>query len=160
MNENEPDEIYGKQNQFLATFVANIGSFGLGCVLSWTAPTLPQLSPGASPEPALVLSVEQQSWVAALLNFGAFTAGPVSGVLMPRYGKKWSMVLLSGPIFCGWLALIFASCVEMLYIGMFLTGFSGAFSMLAPGYIAEICQVEIRGALGSIMQVMTMLGEI
>ena len=40
----------------------------------------------------------------------------------------------------------------------FLTGFSGSFSMLAPGFISEICQVEIRGSLASIMQVMTMLG--
>ena len=30
--------------------------------------------------------------------------------------------------------------------------------MLAPGFISEICQVEIRGSLASIMQVMTMLG--
>ena len=27
----------------------------------------------------LVLSPDQQSWVASLLNFGAFTAGPISG---------------------------------------------------------------------------------
>ena len=89
---NKYEGFVSRKGQFLATFVATIGSFGLGCVLSWPAPTLPQLSPSASSDHALVLSVEQQSWVAALLNFGAFTAGPVSGVLMPRYGKKWSMV--------------------------------------------------------------------
>ena len=30
--------------------------------------------------------------------------------------------------------------------------------MLAPGFIAEICEVEVRGSLASFMQVMTMLG--
>ena len=151
-----------KAPQFFATFIATIGSFGLGTVLSWPAPTLPQLSAQScygSCEGLLILSVEQQSWVAALLNFGAFTAGPVSGFLMPRYGKKWTMVIISLPIFIGWLFLIFAINVEMLYVGRFLTGFSGAFSMLAPGYIGEICEVEIRGSLASFMQVMTMMGE-
>eukprot|EP00092_Neocalanus_flemingeri_P034712 GFUD01037773.1.p1 GENE.GFUD01037773.1~~GFUD01037773.1.p1 ORF type:complete len:517 (+),score=127.69 GFUD01037773.1:69-1619(+) len=150
-----------KRNQLLATFFATIGSFGLGTVLSWPAPTLPQLSAqtcSAECGDHLVLSTEQQSWVAALINFGAFTAGPIAGILMPRYGKKWTMMLLSVPIFIGWLFLIFACNVEMLYVGRFLTGFSGAFSLLAPGYIAEICQVEIRGALASFMQVMTMMG--
>ena len=157
------DGTFRRHNQFLATFIATIGSFGLGTVLSWPAPTLPQLSSHAcsnSCDGLLLLSVEQQSWVAALLNFGAFTAGPISGILMPRYGKKWTMVLLSVPIFIGWIFLIFAINVEMLYMGRFLTGFSGAFSMLAPGYIAEICDVEIRGSLASFMQVMTMMGEI
>ena len=45
MYKENTDGKYRKQNQFLATFVATIGSFGLGTVLSWPAPTLPQLSP-------------------------------------------------------------------------------------------------------------------
>ena len=77
---------------------------------------------------------------------------------MPKYGKKWTMMILSVPIFVGWICLITAFNVEMLYCGRFLTGFAGAFSMLAPGFIAEICEVEVRGSLASFMQVMTMLG--
>ena len=90
----------------LATLFATIGSFGLGTALSWSAPTLPQMSgdhvvPGLGGDhvsdqggdhvvsglggdhlanvTTLVLSPDQQSWVASLLNFGAFTAGPISG---------------------------------------------------------------------------------
>ena len=75
-------------------------------MLSWSAPTLPplartppstppsnppsnltssltsyngQLDNTTSPELGLQLDTEQQSWVASLLNFGAFTAGPISG---------------------------------------------------------------------------------
>ena len=72
---------------------------------------------------------------------------------MPRVGKKWTMITLSFPIFIGWLCIIFAHNVEFLYLGRFLTGFAGAFSMLAPGFVSEICQVEIRGSLASFMQV-------
>lgn len=157
-----------KRTQLLATLFATIGSFGLGTVLSWSAPTLPQLDLethglcdhdiGEGEGLCLRLTRDQQSWVASLLNFGAFTAGPISGLLMPRCGKKVTMMLLSVPIFAGWLCLILADTVWLIYIGRFLTGFSGSFSMLAPGFISEICQVEIRGSLASIMQVMTMLG--
>ena len=77
---------------------------------------------------------------------------------MPKYGKKWTMMILSVPIFCGWVCLITATSLHILYCGRFLTGFAGAFSMLAPGFIAEICEVEVRGSLASFMQVMTMLG--
>ena len=47
-------------------------------MLSWSAPALPRMTH---------LSTEQQSWVAATINFGAFTAGPAVAWLMPRYGK-------------------------------------------------------------------------
>ena len=72
---------------FSATLFATLGSFGLGTVLSWSAPALPQLSVQPDVRPSLVwpagsnlrLDLEQQSWVASLLNFGAFTAGPITG---------------------------------------------------------------------------------
>lgn len=156
-SEDEPN--ISKFGQILATVLATIGSFGLGTVLSWPAPSLHLMTEDKCGEDCtLILTVEQGSWVAALMNFGAFTAGPLVGILMPKIGKKWTMIVLCGPILAGWMCLVFADRVEMLYIGRFLTGFSGAFSMLAPGFTAEICQVEIRGALASFMQVMTMLG--
>ena len=74
-----------QRTQLLATLFATIGSFGLGTVLSWSAPTLPQLDLEThgvcdhDHELCLRLTREQQSWVASLLNFGAFTAGPISG---------------------------------------------------------------------------------
>ena len=149
-------------NQYLATFCATIGSFGLGTVLAWPAPTLSQLSDencnDGNCENKILLDVEQQSWVAALINIGAFTAGPLVGYLLPRCGKKKSMMIISLPILVGWLLIIFAQNAGMLYVGRFITGFSGSFSMLAPGFIAEICDVEIRGSLATFMQVMTMLG--
>ena len=78
-----------RRGQYLGTMVATIGSFSLGTVLAWPAPALPQLAEQhglAAGHPAL--SVEQMSWVAALINFGGFAAGPLAGALMARYGKK------------------------------------------------------------------------
>ena len=87
-----------KRTQLLATLFATIGSFGLGTVLSWSAPTLPQLDLethglcdtdiGEGDGLCLRLTRDQQSWVASLLNFGAFTAGPISGQCLLRPGRE------------------------------------------------------------------------
>ena len=89
-----------KRTQLLATLFATIGSFGLGTVLSWSAPTLPQLDlethgvcdtdlgPGDTGL-CLRLTREEQSWVASLLNFGAFTAGPISGQCLEDEASRW-----------------------------------------------------------------------
>lgn len=84
-----PQEKARRRGQYLGTLVATIGSFSLGTVLAWPAPALPQLAEHhglTADHPAL--TVEQMSWVAALINFGGFAAGPLAGGLMARYGKK------------------------------------------------------------------------
>ena len=65
------------------------------------------------------------------------------------------MQCISVPVLLGWLLLIPASSPAALYTGRFLTGFAGAFSMLAPAFTAEICEVEVRGGLASFMQVLS-----
>ena len=78
-----------KGGQVLGTLVATIGSFSLGTVLAWPAPALPQLAKQhAINQDEAGLTVEQMSWVAALINFGGFAAGPLAGFLMAKCGKK------------------------------------------------------------------------
>ena len=68
-------------------------------MLSWSAPTLPQLSGPTELVPEtnlttgdlpMVLTLDQQSWVASLLNFGAFTAGPLAG----NFGDIFSLTII------------------------------------------------------------------
>lgn len=68
------------------------------------------------------------------------------------------MMLLCLPTALGWLLLALAPSFPALCLGRFLTGLSGAFSMLAPAFIGEVAEVGVRGGLSSVMQVMTMLG--
>ena len=78
-----------RRGQYLGTLVVTLGSFSLGTVLAWPAPALPQLAlPGGLDRESGGLTTEEQSWVAALINFGGFTAGPLASLLMDPYGKK------------------------------------------------------------------------
>ena len=63
------------------------------------------------------------------------------------------MMLLCLPVSLGWLLLALSPSVAVIYLGRLLTGFSGAFSMLAPAFVGEVAEVGVRGALSSAMQV-------
>lgn len=63
------------------------------------------------------------------------------------------------PFTAGWALVCWASSVGMLLAGRILLGISGgAFFVVAPMYIGEIAQKEIRGALGSFFQLMVTIG--
>ena len=52
---------------------------------------------------------------------------------MAQLGKKWTMILLGFPFTAGFLLLLLAENLAMLYTGRLLYGFSsGAFGLLAP----------------------------
>lgn len=69
------------------------------------------------------------------------------------------MLGLVVPFTVGWVLVCWANGVAMLLIGRILLGISGgAFFVVAPMYIGEIAQKEIRGALGSFFQLMVTIG--
>ena len=78
---------------------------------------------------------------------------------MAQLGKKWTMILLGFPFTAGFLLLLLAENLAMLYTGRLLYGFSsGAFGLLAPAYTSETVEPSIRGALGSLQQLIVTLG--
>ncbi len=51
--------------------------------------------------------------------------------------------------------------IAWLYTGRFLTGFgSGTYTLVAPVYIFEICEMSIRGALESSVALMIVIGHL
>ena len=61
--------------------------------------------------------------------------------------------------FSGILLITFAEYVSMLFIGRLLYGFSsGAFGLLVPSYTSETAEPAIKGALGSLQQLIVTLG--
>lgn len=69
------------------------------------------------------------------------------------------MIIMSIPLFIGWLLIVNAEDVYMLYAGRLITGFAaGSYSVIAPIYVGEISSPSIRGALGTLFQIMVVLG--
>lgn len=78
---------------------------------------------------------------------------------MGKIGKKWTMIGMGAPFALGILLIMFAENSAMLIIGRLLYGFSsGAFGLLVPAYTSETAEQSIKGALGSLQQLIVTLG--
>ena len=83
-----------------------------------------------SPTSSLPITKDEAAWVSSLICLGALLQGPFTGYLMQRLGRRGAMIIMSLPLLAGWMFIIFASDVFMLYVGRLLTGFAiGSFSV-------------------------------
>ncbi|KFO86129.1 Solute carrier family 2, facilitated glucose transporter member 8, partial [Buceros rhinoceros silvestris] len=142
---------------YLATFAAVLGPLSFGFVLGYSSPVIPEL--GQTDDPHLRLGSRQASWFGSVVTLGAAAGGLLGGCLVDRAGRKLSLMLCSVPYVFGYLVIISAQNVWMLYVGRVLTGVaSGITSLVVPVYIAEVSHPAVRGMLGSCVQLMVVTG--
>lgn len=132
--------------------IATTGALAAGCVLGWSSPSenyiVKQEAYGFN------VSNEQYSWIGSIATIGGVISCCLIGVVMDLLGRKNTMLLLIIPFSVGWSLIIWPLSVLMLYVGRFCVGFSGgAFFVVTPAYIGEIATNDVRGMLGSCLQV-------
>ncbi|XP_049944456.1 solute carrier family 2, facilitated glucose transporter member 8-like [Schistocerca serialis cubense] len=146
--------------QHLAAIAMSIGALGTGTTLGWTSVAIPELQCGyASAAGAQCYQSWQLSWVSGCMSLGALAFSLPVGRLADVLGRKRAGLCL-GPLFlAGWAFLIWGDSLALLCVGRLLTGAAGgAFNVLAPVYIAEVAQKEVRGALCSYFQLLLTVG--
>jgi MFS family permease len=128
-----------KWPQFVAGLSACGGAFVVGTALGW--PTAAQ---------GLLISKRQFDWVASIITIGCAISCLPIGILMRKFGRKWSMISLVVPFVVGWAFVTYAQNFEQLLIGRLIIGIAGgAFCVSAPQYASEIAEKEIRGVIGT-----------
>ncbi|KAH8297115.1 hypothetical protein KR044_005084, partial [Drosophila immigrans] len=144
------NKLMGQIKQYIAGLIAAFGAFCLGAALGWSGPMEKPIKDGAY---CFSVSSDEWGWVTSLLTLGAaFICIPI-GILIGLFGRKLVMLVLVFPFLIGWICIIMASRVYVLYIGRFLIGASGgAFCVTAPMYTTEIAEVTIRGIMGCFFQ--------
>lgn len=144
------------RRQLWASLGFCLGGFAMGNTLGWSSSALPELESSTSP---ILVSQSEGAFIGALVCLGALFQGPMTGYLMVRFGRRATMILNCVPLIAGWMSIIGAKTVWMLFLGRFVTGFAiGSFSVIAPVYIGEIASPVIRGALGTCFQIMVVFG--
>ncbi|KAJ8792530.1 hypothetical protein J1605_019749 [Eschrichtius robustus] len=139
---------------FLAAFAAALGPLSFGFALGYSSPAIPSLRRAAPP--ALRLDDAAASWFGAIVTLGAAAGGVLGGWLVDRAGRKLSLLLCAVPFVAGFTVITAAQNVWMLLGGRLLTGLAcGIASLVAPVYISEIAYPEVRGLLGSCVQLMS-----
>uniref|UniRef100_A0A8C0FEE1 Solute carrier family 2, facilitated glucose transporter member 8 n=1 Tax=Bubo bubo TaxID=30461 RepID=A0A8C0FEE1_BUBBB len=128
-----------------------------GFVLGYSSPVIPELRKISDPE--LRLDSNQASWFGSVVTLGAAAGGILGGYLVDKVGRKLSLMLCSVPYVFGYIVIISAQNVWMLYFGRMLTGLaSGITSLVVPVYISEVSHPKVRGMLGSCVQLMVVTG--
>ncbi|XP_036185498.1 solute carrier family 2, facilitated glucose transporter member 8 isoform X2 [Myotis myotis] len=142
---------------FLAAFAAALGPLSFGFALGYSSPAIPSLRRAAPPAPRL--SDDAASWFGAIVTLGAAAGGVLGGWLVDRAGRKLSLLICTVPFVAGFAVITAAQEVWMLLGGRLLTGLAcGVASLVAPVYISEIAYPEVRGLLGSCVQLMVVTG--
>lgn len=144
------------KTQYIAALSASLGAFCAGTILGWTSPAGPRLLQEIQYFP---ITSDEWSWIASIYNVGCSFSCLFIGYLMDKFGRKNTMLGLVVPLIVGWSLLAWAKNFSMLLCGRFILGLGGgAFYITSPQYSSEIAQKEIRGILGSFLQLLISIG--
>ncbi|XP_044742668.1 facilitated trehalose transporter Tret1-like [Chrysoperla carnea] len=153
----------GSRNwQYLACVSGNLATTCIGQVFTWSSSALQKLK-GDNWEETSPLShpvtVEQESWIGSLVQVGAIFGPILSFILVDKIGRKKTLIATAIPYILSWILLATTKSVIQIYCARIIAGLSvGAVFATLPAYIGEISDKEIRGAMGSFLQLFLTLG--
>ncbi|XP_057658583.1 facilitated trehalose transporter Tret1-like [Diorhabda carinulata] len=144
---------------YIAACTVNIVSFICGTSLGWTSPEIPLLKNLTTSPLEEIISPSQEGWVGSFLPLAA-AIGPIGGgVLADKIGRKKSLLIANIPFFVAFLVNFFANSIYHFFLSRFLCGLGiGIIFTALPMYMGEIADDEVRGALGSFMQLFIVIG--
>ena len=116
-----------KKWQLFVYILATLGAFGCGTGIAWSAPVLPKVQPEDCQDSCDLsgLSDYAASWIGPLFPLGAACSGPVAFFLLNQIGRKRTLILLSFPMFIGYVLLTLTKTLDSivtLFIGRFFVG--------------------------------------
>lgn len=144
---------HSMKNLLMASICSYLGAFSFGYTIGYSSPALPNMEKDG------LLSPESAMWFGSLMTFGGMFGCPTAGWLVEKFGRRGALFLTMFPFLLGWVLICFGNGLAVLYLGRFLTGLGGGMVTVAsPMYIAETCPKELRGMLGSGVQLNVTLG--
>uniref|UniRef100_A0A8C6VBE6 Solute carrier family 2, facilitated glucose transporter member 12 n=1 Tax=Naja naja TaxID=35670 RepID=A0A8C6VBE6_NAJNA len=137
----------------LSSVIAAISGFLMGYELAVISGALLQLTS------ILTLSCRQQEIIVSIVLVGALLASVTSGILIDKYGRRFTIMLSSALLVVGSLILIIFASYGLLIAGRIVIGVSVSLSSTATCvYIAEIAPQHRRGLLVSLNEFMIVMG--
>ncbi|KAJ0170753.1 hypothetical protein K1T71_013525 [Dendrolimus kikuchii] len=145
--------------QYIIAGIANIAITCTGYSMGWTSPVNIKLNDTSLSPLEYKVTDDEISWIASLLTIGAIFGPFFGGFAASKIGRKWGLLSSVIPLLVGWVLIAFATNVGMIYAGRIFWGLAvGMLFTVSPMYCAEIATDEVRGALGSFLQVFVVIG--
>lgn len=105
------------------------------------------------------ISKTEEGWIGSLLPLGAAIGPFAAGIAADTIGRKKTLLISAVPFIIAFILNIVATNVYYFFISRFLCGLSvGLVFTVLPMYIGEISDDEVRGSLGSLMQLFIVIG--
>ncbi|XP_069700469.1 facilitated trehalose transporter Tret1-like [Periplaneta americana] len=147
-----------KWHQYLAASLAAIGAMCAGTLEGWTSPALPYLQGNYTEGD--VISDDEASWIGSLAPLGALVGALPAGFLADMFGRRRVLLMLTVPFAVGWVITVLADrSVCLLYTARIIIGLAtGASTVVIPVYNEEISETNVRGELGSYLDISLTLG--
>ncbi|XP_017148830.1 facilitated trehalose transporter Tret1-2 homolog [Drosophila miranda] len=143
--------------QYIAGLSASFGAMCMGASIGWSSPVEKMIT--EETDYGFEISSGQFGWISALLTLGATVICIPVGFMIDWIGRRPTMLALIPPYMVGWVLMLFAKNVTMLYFGRFILGMcGGAFCVTAPMYCTEISTTALRGTIGCFFQLLIVSG--
>ncbi|XP_047116399.1 facilitated trehalose transporter Tret1-like [Schistocerca piceifrons] len=142
--------------QYAAAFSATLGYLSFGAFAGWAAPVLPRLISNSSHIPT---TEDEASWIVASSSLTMVFPMLFIGHLVDLLGRKRMLLYSAGPHLALWAIQIFATQPWELIVSRVVGAISQCIIIVtSPCYLVEIAELEIRGTLVTLYQVMQNLG--
>jgi len=142
----------GLQNQVYSAVFGYLIAVSFGYVIGHSSPALPHMVIFQNNDAA-------SSWFGSIVNLGGILGSMLAGFFLQRHGRRTTMFAAAIPLLSGWAFIYMGTTVNILCTGRFLTGVGCSVALVvAPLYIAETASKDIRGMLGSGIQLSIAFG--
>ncbi|XP_043598542.1 proteoglycan 4-like isoform X2 [Bombus pyrosoma] len=132
----------------------------VGTVYGWTTTSLLHLTSGTGGVPFTVTD-DESSWIVSFTVLGSMIGSLSGAQLADSSGRKCSLLLCCALFTLGWLMTYNASYVPNLYLARVILGIGvGIAYTVNPMYVSEIADINIRGALGTLIAVNVFTGSL
>ncbi|XP_075970867.1 trehalose transporter 1-like protein [Anticarsia gemmatalis] len=145
-----------KWREYVTALSATLITAAAGTTVGWTSPTLPILLAEDSP---IQTSADQSSWIASIMILCSAASPIPASYLADRIGTKKTLLLAAVPYIIGWILVMFAGNVPTIYASRLISGLGyGIAYTTAPMYLGEIASDNVRGAMATLITVMSKFG--
>ncbi|XP_071871114.1 facilitated trehalose transporter Tret1 isoform X2 [Bombus fervidus] len=146
--------------QWLACISATLTMVIVGTVYGWTTTSLLHLTSGTGGVP-LTLTHDESSWIVSLTVLGSMIGSLVGAQFADRCGRKYCLLLCCSIFILGWIIIYAATSVPSLYLARVILGVGvGIAYTINPMYVSEIADINIRGAVGTLIAVNVFAGSL
>ncbi|XP_059045578.1 facilitated trehalose transporter Tret1-like [Achroia grisella] len=145
--------------QYAVVIIANFSVLCTGLSLAWPSPVLVKLSNNNETIFSKPITEEEGSWIVSIGFLVAICFSFLPAVLLDRIGRRQCIILSCVPKMIMCLIFTFATEIWMLMLGRVFGAIADTFTFtVVPTYASEVASKEIRGALGTILQILCSLG--